>query len=49
MGDKSPKSKSRIKVQKANAKAKKQSKKDRRQASWVSEPIDASEQVKKVS
>ncbi len=49
MGDKSPKSKSRIKVQKAAAKAKKQSKKDRRQASWVSEPNEDAEQVKKVS
>ncbi len=49
MGDKSPKSKTRIKVQKQSAKAKKQAKKDKRQASWVSTSNEAPEQVKKVS
>ncbi len=49
MGDKSPKSKSRIKVQKANAKTKKQAKKDRRQTSWVSESHADAERAKKVS
>ena len=49
MGDKSPKSKNRIKIQKNAAKAQQQAKKNKRQASYASEKTDTGEPVKKVS